>query len=49
MCMCMCMYTDMYIHACIHNTIPGHMSYEKEYISDHRFERTNMAAKWKYL
>ena len=27
----------------------ANMSANKEYISDHRYERTNMAAKYKYL
>ena len=50
-CLYPCRHTEIhtYMHACIQNAIPGNMSSNKEYISDHRCKRTNMAVKWKYL
>ena len=37
---------DTYIHTCIHTECnSGNISLQKDYISDHRYEGTNMVAK----
>ena len=39
-----CMYECVHIYTCIQNLIPGNVSFNQEYLNDHRCERTNKAA-----